>query len=280
MNTINGEEGVILKVKVNDFEMYYEDTGKGAPLVLIHGMGGDATEWAHITPELSKETRCIALDLRGHGKSEKPDQPYTQDMFADDVATLLDTLGIDKAYICGISMGGFVALKAALNHPEKVKGLILIDSAARMPAKSIEVAGRWGKVFAEEGLEAYIEAEIKDIFHPMFARRHKDAIDAFAESMRTRDSSTIVRIQQGYMKSPPIMDKDIKKIKVPTLIIHGREDEVVPAEEAEFMHEEIPNSQIAIIPFGGHGVLLERKDFFIDLILYFIEESEKKKSKS
>ncbi|MEM3594324.1 MAG: alpha/beta fold hydrolase, partial [Candidatus Jordarchaeaceae archaeon] len=81
-----------MKTKVKDFEMYYEDEGKGPALVLIHGMGGDSTEWAPLIPELSREVRCIAVDLRGHGKSEKPNQPYTQDMFADDVATLLDTL--------------------------------------------------------------------------------------------------------------------------------------------------------------------------------------------
>jgi pimeloyl-ACP methyl ester carboxylesterase len=268
-----------MKAKVRDFEMYYEDTGKGTPLVLIHGVGGDSTEWSEVSPEMSKEIRCIAVDLRGHGKSEKPDMPYTQDMFADDVAALLDILKISKAYICGISMGGFVAQKMALTHPEKVDGLILIDTTPRMPAKSIQVAGAWGKAFAEKGLQAYIDAEIKDIFHPMFARRHKDAIKRFADSMKTREAKTSARVQQGYMKSPPVMEKDIKKIKAPTLIIHGREDGVVPAEEAELMHREIQNSQIAIIPFAGHGALLERPDYFIDLILYFIEES-KKKSKS
>ncbi|MBS7250977.1 MAG: alpha/beta fold hydrolase [Candidatus Freyarchaeota archaeon] len=269
-----------MKAKVEDFEMYYEDVGKGPALVLIHGMGGDSTEWSPLIPELSREVRCIAVDLRGHGKSEKPNQPYTQDMFADDVAALLDTLKIDKAYICGVSMGGFVALKMALNHPEKVNGLILIDTAARIPPKSIEAGARWAKAFAEKGLEGYIEAEIKDIFHPMFVRRHKDAVKRFADSMRTRDPTTVSRIQQGYMKSPPALENEIKKIKVPTLIIHGREDEVVPVEEAEFIHKQIPNSQIAIIPFAGHAALLEREDFFIDAILYFIEENEKKTKKA
>lgn len=265
-----------MKVKVKDFEMYYEDTGKGTPLVLIHGVGGDSTEWSEVAPEMSKEVRCIAVDLRGHGKSEKPDMPYTQDMFADDVAALLDILKISKAYICGISMGGFVAQKMALTHPEKVDGLILIDTTPRMPTKTIQVAGAWGKAFAEKGLQAYIDAEIKDIFHPMFARRHQDAVKIFADSMKTREAKTTARVQQGYMKSPPVMEKDIKKIKVPTLIIHGEEDQVVPAEEAALMHREIQNSQIAIIPFAGHGALMERPDYFIDLMLYFIEESKKK----
>jgi pimeloyl-ACP methyl ester carboxylesterase len=149
-----------------------------------------------------------------------------------------------------------------------------------MSPKSIEVAGRWGKIFMEKGLDAYIEAEIKDVFHPMFSRRHKDELKAFADSMRTRDSATIMRIQQGYVKSPITLDKKIKNIRVPTLIIHGKEDIVVPFEEAEFMRKQIPNSQIAIIPFAGHAALLERKDFIADIILYFIEESEKKTKKS
>lgn len=268
-----------LKAKIKDIEMYYEETGKGVPLVLIHGMGGDTTAWSHLIPELSKEVRCIAVDLRGHGKSDKPDMPYTQDLFAEDVATLLDKLRVDQAYICGSSMGGFVALKMALNHPQKVKGLILIDTATHMPPKSLEVATRLGKIFMEKGLDAYFEAEVKEIFHPMFVRRHKDAVKAFIDSKKTRDPAIAMRIQQGNMKSPIAMDKAIKNIKIPTLIIHGKEDTVVPFRESELMHKKIPNSEIAIIPFTGHAAILERKDFFADMILYFIEESEKKKTK-
>ncbi|HMF32376.1 MAG TPA: alpha/beta fold hydrolase, partial [Candidatus Lokiarchaeia archaeon] len=198
-------------------------------------------------------------------------------LFADDVAALLDILQIDKAYICGISMGGFVALKMALNHPEKVEGLILIDTAAHIPQKTVEVGGKWARAFAEEGLDAYIEAETSTIFNPIFTRRHPDAVGAFKESMKTRDPTTTPRIQQGYMESNLLLDEDIKSIAVPTLIVHGRDDQVVPAEEAESMHEKIPNSQIAIIPYAGHAALLERSDFFIDLITYFIDESEKAK---
>lgn len=268
--------GGILKTRVNGFEVYYEDSGKGVPVVFIHGMGGDSSEWSSFMPEFSKVIRCIAIDLRGHGKSEKPAQPYTQDMFAGDIAALLDILEIDKAYYCGISMGGFIAMKSALNYPEKVTGLILIDTAARIPAKSIEVATKWSKA-AEKGLKAYIEAEIRDLFHPMFTRRHKDEVEVFAESMRTRERvvETLQRIEQGYAQKPYDLTKELRNIKVPTLIIHGRDDKVVSYEEAVLTHEEIPNSQLALIPFVGHASILERKDFFIDLLLYFVEESEK-----
>jgi pimeloyl-ACP methyl ester carboxylesterase len=263
---------------VKDFEMYYEDTGKGTPLVLIHGSPGDSTQWSTsgLVPELSKELRCITMDLRGHGKSEKPDMPYTMEIFADDVAALLDILKIGKAFVCGISAGGFVAQKLALRHPEKVDGLILIDTACRMPAKSIQVGAILAKALAEGGVQAFNEAELKILFHPMFARRHKDAIKAFEDTMKTRDAATPARVQQGYMKSPPLMEKDIKRIKVPTLIIHGREDEWVPVEEGELIHKQIENSQIAVIPFAGHGAMFERPDYFMDLIPYFIDQCKKK----
>jgi pimeloyl-ACP methyl ester carboxylesterase len=263
-------------VKVKDFEMYYEDTGKGTPLVLIHGSPGNSTQWAAVIPEMSKEVRCVSMDLRGHGKSEKPDMPYTMEVLSDDVAALLDILKINKAYICGASAGGLVALKLALAHPEKVDGLILIDAACRLPAKSMQVSATLAKMRAEKGLQAYIDGELKVIFSPMFVRRHRDVLKKYSDSMQATDPNTAPRVTQGYMKSPPAMEKDLNKIKVPTLIIHGKEDEWIPVEEGELIHKGIQNSQIAVIPFSGHGVVLERPDYFTDLILYFIEESKKK----
>ena len=108
---------MILKAKINDFQMYYEDMGKGIPAVFIHGMGGDTKEWAPVIPELSKEIRCIVVDLRGHGQSDKPDQPYTQSLFAKDVVTLLDQLGINSAYFCGFSMGGLCDTESRFKPP-------------------------------------------------------------------------------------------------------------------------------------------------------------------
>ena len=264
-----------MKVRVNGFEMYYEDIGKGVPVVFIHGIGGDLNEWFLFTQEFSKEIRCITLDLRGHGRSEKPDHPYTQSMFADDVAALLDYLKIDEAYYCGLSMGGFVALKSALNRPEKVRGLILVDTGARISAKTAEIASKWAQA-AEKGIEAYIEAEIGDLFHPMFIRRHKNEVEVFAESMRTREgvAETFARVDQGYALEPYNLTEELRNIRVPTLIIHGREDKIVPYEEAVLIHKEIKNSNLVPIPFASHLSAIERKDFFIDLLLYFVEEQE------
>ncbi len=269
-----------MKAKINDFHMYYEDMGKGTPVVFIHGMGGDTKEWALVIPELSKEIRCIAVDLRGHGQSDKPYQPYKQSLFAKDVATLLDQLGINSAYFCGFSMGGYVILKAALNHPNKVRGLILLGSAPYIPEHTVKVAGEWAEILLNSGLEAFVEAQVEYVFHPIFRRRHEKVVNIFRESKRIPPSETPGRINKGSQIEPIDFRKKLKEIKAPTLIVHGREDRIVPVESAELMHKQIPNSELAIFPFCGHVIIMEHPKFFVDLLLYFIEKTEKIGEKS
>jgi pimeloyl-ACP methyl ester carboxylesterase len=260
--------------------MYYEDTGKGAPVVFIHGLGGDTREWALVIPELSKEIRCIAVDLRGHGQSDKPNQPYTQSLFAKDVVTLLDQLGISGAYFCGASMGGYVVLKTALSYPEKVRGIILVDADPHISEHTVTVSGKWSEALHSGGLEALVEAQVKDVFHPIFTRRHDDIVNIFRESKRVPPSETPGRINKGFQIESADFRKKLKEIKAPVLIIHGQNDNIVPVENAELMHKQIPNSQLAIFPFCGHEPILERPQFFIDLLLYFIENTEKTKKRA
>ncbi len=256
--------------------MYYEDAGKGAPVIFIHGLGGDSKEWKLVIPELSREARCITVDLRGHGHSDKSNEPYTQSLFAKDLISLLDYLSINCAYFCGASMGGYVAQKVALSHPQRVKGLILVGSAPYIPEQTVKVSGKWAETLLTRGLEAFIEAQIKDVFHPAFARRNKEVIDLFRESKRKPPSEVSGLINKGMQIEPIDFRKKLKEIKAPTLIIHGRDDKIVPVECAELMHKQIPNSQLAVLPLCGHLPTMERPTFFADLLLYFIEKTERK----
>ncbi|MFB0560020.1 MAG: alpha/beta fold hydrolase [Candidatus Lokiarchaeia archaeon] len=269
-----------MKAKINDFQMYYEDMGKGIPVVFIHGMSGDTKEWAPVIPELSREIRCIVVDLRGHGQSDKPDQPYSMSLLAKDVATLLDQLGVNSAYFCGFSMGGYVAQKAALSYPEKVRGLILVNSAPNIPEHTVKVAGKWAEILLNSGLEAFVDAQVNYAFHPIFRRRHEAIINIFRENKRIPPSETPGRINKGSQIEPIDFRKKLKEIKTPILIIHGSDDQIVPVESAELMHKQIPNSQLAIFPFCGHLLIMERPKFFIDLLLYFIEKTEKTREKT
>ncbi|WXG39508.1 MAG: alpha/beta fold hydrolase [Candidatus Freyarchaeum deiterrae] len=263
-----------MKSRINDIQIYYEDTGEGVPVVFVDGLGGDTRDWALVIPELSKEIRCIAVDLRGHGQSDKPNQPYTQSLFAKDIVTLLDQLGIDSAYFCGASMGGYTVLKTALSYPEKVRGIILVDVAPYIPEHTVNVSGKWSEALLSGGVEALVEAQVKDVFNPIFRRRHDDIVNIFRESKRIPPSETPGRINKGFQVESADFRKKLKEIKTPTLIIHGQDDNIVPVENAELMHKQIPNSQLAIFPFCGHELIMERPQFFIDLLLYFVEKTE------
>ena len=115
---------------VNDLNVYYESYGNGFPLVFAYGIGGNTTEWEPQIPSFSQRYRFIAWDPRGHGKSDSPahaDQ-YTQEIFAQDLKGLLDHLGIQQAYVGGLSMGGGIATRFTILHPQRVAALLIIDS--------------------------------------------------------------------------------------------------------------------------------------------------------
>src|SRR2546422_8912476 len=111
--------------KINGIEIYYEVDGSGEPLLLIMGLGANATGWYAQIPALSKEYQVITFDNRGAGRSEKPNEPYTMPQMAEDAIGVLDTLGIGAAHVFGMSLGGMIAQELILRHPERVKTLIL-----------------------------------------------------------------------------------------------------------------------------------------------------------
>ena len=121
-------------LKRDDCEIYYDVAGEGRPFVFISETGSDGEVWKmYPVPEFSKDHMCITHDYRGTGRSGKPSIPYTTDMFADDIAAIMDHLGAEDAVVCGHSMGGRVAQLLALDHPGKVGALILASSGASFP---------------------------------------------------------------------------------------------------------------------------------------------------
>src|SRR5512138_204405 len=116
-------------LEANHTKLYYEVSGEGPALVFIHGLGSSTRDWEYQIPEFSKQYQVIAVDLRGHGQSDKPEGPYTIPMFAADLAALLRALNVSSAHIVGISLGGGVAFQFALDYPAMVKTLTIVNSA-------------------------------------------------------------------------------------------------------------------------------------------------------
>jgi len=169
------------KVKVNDIEINYDVEGEGEPLVLIHGLSGSTRHWFFQIPEFSKHFRVIAYDVRGHGQTDKPKQEYSIKLFADDLRGLMDKLGVDKAHIIGLSMGGYIAQQFALDYPDKVKSLVLADTASEIGEVGQLGFKNWILYAEKLGMEAVFDSILTWGFTDKELRESEEQIGTFRE---------------------------------------------------------------------------------------------------
>jgi pimeloyl-ACP methyl ester carboxylesterase len=256
----------------DDFTMSYQDTCDQQVLLMIHGFPLDSAMWELQLQDLADVARVIAPDLRGHGRSDAPVGPYSMKMFSDDIAGLLDYLNISQpVVVCGLSMGGYIALDFYRRYPEQVAGLIL--TATRAAADSEE--GKAGRDQAVATVEAEGTAPIVAGMLPklLAADSYKDdeLVDFVKEIMEGASTEGVVGALQA-MRDRPDSTPTLSKIKVPTLIIHGEEDQIVPIAEAEAMFRAIENAEMVVVENAGHLPNLERPDVFNDAVADFLEE--------
>jgi pimeloyl-ACP methyl ester carboxylesterase len=248
-------------LRLPDAEIYYEVHGDGPPLLFCSVTGLDHQAWKfHQIPEFSRDHRVIVFDYRGTGKSSKTVQKYSIRMFTDDAAALLDHLHVEQAIVCGHSMGGVVAQLLAIEHPRKVKQLILASSGAAHPgAHGIPLA--MCRDMVREGFDGYIRAHtIETGWTKEFVAAHPELIETF---LKVRMSGIaplenylhFVLARQGHDHTA-----QLKEIRVPTLILvgddenHGATDNTHWA-AAHQLASAIPMAKLVVLPGEGHHYL-------------------------
>lgn len=220
--------------EVNGLKMYYEIYGQGKPLVLIHGGGSTIqSSFEKVIPLFAKDKKVIAVELQAHGRTSDRNADLSFEQDADDIATLLKNLNIDKAYFFGFSNGGTTALQIAMRHPETVDKLVLGSPLAKRNG-----VPEWFWGFMEQASLDNMPEQLKTAYKQV-------ATDTSGlQIMHDRDAKRMVNFKD-------IPDDQIRSIKAPTLIIIGDKDIITP-EHAIALHRQIENSELAIIP-GGHG---------------------------
>lgn len=238
-------------------EICYDDVGEGNAIVFLHGFPHNRDLWMAQLRALQGQARCIAPDLRGFGGSRgRP--PYSMDQYADDVATLLDALGIERAVICGLSMGGYVAMAFWRRHRARVRGLILMDTRAGhdTPAarakrdEMIALARAKGSGAVADAMITGMVGkrtrekcpEVVEEVHRMLASAPLEGVIGALEALRDRPDST----------------PTLGTIDVPTLIIVGGDDVITPPSEAAVLHAGIAGSTLEVIADAGHVSNVER----------------------
>ena len=252
-----------------DIEIGYEDAGSGVPVVFLHGFPLDRSLWAPQIGGLVDRCRCIAPDFRGFGESEVKG-PYSMDRYADDVVALLDALGIERAVVAGLSMGGYVAFALWRRHRSRVRGLILADT--RAGADSQEAREKRQAMIATvqaEGVEAIADA----LSSGMLGKTTREKHPALAESVKrmlVRAPAEGVIGALGAMIGRPDSTETLASIDVPTLIVVGDEDALTPPAEARAMQEAIRGSRLEVLAGAGHLSNIERPAAFTHVTSEFV----------
>jgi len=258
--------------EVNGIRLNVIEEGEGPPLLLLHGMGGTWREWAPQLDGLSDQFRCIAIEHRGHGRSERTSGRYSIGLFAEDVAGVCRALGITHAHIAGLSMGGMVALDLALRYPWLVDSLVLAESAAR-PDESyrlgLEAMARFVRDhgFADTPLHGGTAAGLA--WSPTTVFERPEIIRDNQREALSTDPDVYARTALAVAEFD--LHDRLGEIRAPALVLWGDHDVLVPRAYSDALCAGIERSEFAVVPNAGHLGTLEQPQLVSGLIREFLD---------
>jgi 3-oxoadipate enol-lactonase len=252
--------------------MFYVEAGTGDPLVLVMGFGGDHLAWALQIPAFAGRYRVIALDNRGVGQTDAPDIPYTTPMMADDTVGLLDALGIERAHVCGVSMGGMIAQEIALRHPARVRTLQLHATLARPDAYMKALVEAWRKVRIALGHEEAARVLALWLFAPCSYEERPEFVELVLQNALANPHPQSLT---GYLRQgDAVLGHDtlerLDQLRCPTLVSVADQDVLVPPRFSHAIAQRVPGAELKTIADAGHAYLWEKADAFNAMCLEFL----------
>ena len=252
----------MLKASINRIEIHYEEEGRGPAVVLCHGVGGNHMSWWQQVPEFAKRFRCITYDQRGFADSHNPPEAPGAEAFADDLAGLLDHLGIDEVFLVGQSMGGRTVLNFARRFPERVKAMVLADTVANIRTDELDRMRREVREGLPEdrlavalGKRVWEERPQLGFLFKLIRGRNPERPPKFL----WKDTADGAR------------PEELARLATPALFIVGEDDAIAPPPLVESACRLFPNARLLRVPEAGHSVYFERPDVFNRAVLEFFE---------
>jgi 3-oxoadipate enol-lactonase len=264
-------QGYDLSIPVGNFNLSYDDLGeRGTPVIFLHGYPFSKAMWRKQIDFLQTTNRVIACDIRGFGDSEDESSILSIDLFAEDLLQFMDSLKIEKAIVCGLSMGGFIALNAHKRFPERFEALILCDTQCIADTAAVKEK-RYKTIddISTNGVKNFNDGFIENVFHKDSLSNKKELV----EELRTvvfANSQHIITAGLTALAERTETCSTLGAISIPTMIICGREDTVTPLAQSDFMHQMIEGSTMHVIDNAGHVSNLEHPDEFNQYLLDFL----------
>jgi pimeloyl-ACP methyl ester carboxylesterase len=250
-------------------ELAYDETGRGTALLLVHGWPHDRTLWAGQSSGLATQARVLAPDLRGFGGSTVAG-PWSIDRYADDLAAFLDALDVARAVVCGLSMGGYVALAMLRRHPARVRALILADTRATADtAEGREKRARLIEFAERNGVTALADQQLRSQVGSTTFETRPELCESLRRMMASAPLEGVVGAQRA-MSSRADSTPYLPAIALPTLVVGGVEDGITPPDELRALAAGIPDSRLELITSAGHVAPFERPAAFNHLVSEFL----------
>jgi pimeloyl-ACP methyl ester carboxylesterase len=261
------------KAQLKNFKMSYYDNGNSdIPLILIHGFPLDKRMWELQIEKLLWSTRIITPDLRGHGESEIGSRQYSIESYADEIVEFISIMGIKKFSLGGFSMGGYIAMDLVKRYPEKVSSLLLLHTKYESDSDEVKIGREdMAKLAETSGANPIAERLIPRLLTQNSVDNRPDLVDR-VHRMITQCSIEGIAGDLRAMAAREDFTNTLKDLNIPTLIVSGKNDVVIPSSESEKMHNLINNSQLHILQETSHLSNLEKSDEFNTIISKFINQ--------
>jgi pimeloyl-ACP methyl ester carboxylesterase len=273
-------QGYEAYVTVKGIKIRYAVRGSGSPMLLLHGFGGFLETWAFNIPPLSRRYQVYALDLPGHGLSDKPESGYTTAFAIEHAQGIMNALGIERVTLVGHSLGGAVSINIALSLPERVSQLVLVDSAGLSPRlpwlyrlSSLPVLGN---ILMSLAVGPALERSNKRLFYnvPVLPQDMLDIL--MTNAYRARAKKTLLEIvrQNAGPRGPrpeTVLTGRLSQLKLPTLFVHGAQDKIFPLEHVREAFSLVPNSRVKIFDQCGHCPHIEKVVEFNETVMSFLD---------
>ena len=254
-------------VRSNGIALTYDIAGVGEPLLLLHGLGSRSQDWLLQVPVFAERFQVITADMRGHGRSDKPSGPYSVPMMAADVVGLLDALAIPSVHIVGLSMGGMIAFQLALDYPERVRRLIVVNStpalAPRTLAERLRVAQRLAlaRLFSPERTGRFLSRRL-------FPKPDQAPLREMLIAQWAENDPAAYRAAMRALVGWSVIDR-VGELRCPTLVISGDRD-YLPLDAKRAYTALIPGARLVVIEDSGHATPIDQPDQFNACVLEFL----------
>jgi 3-oxoadipate enol-lactonase len=260
-----------MKIKTNGIDIHYEIAGEGPWVTLSHSLACNLHMWDDQMAALTQRYKVLRFDTRGHGQSGAPPGPYSLGQMADDVKGLLGALGIQRTHWVGLSMGGMIGETFALKYPGVFRSMVLADTTGRRPPDAHKMWDDRIRLAQEKGMEALIEGTLARWFTEPYRIAHPDVMARIGGAIRATPVAGFAGCCQA-IADIDVLDR-LNEIKSPALVMVGDQDQGTPPEMARQIHENLPGSELLIIPSAAHLSNIEQAAVFNQALLGFLDKA-------